>query len=36
MGTLEKILAWQLTKVNNKKELINDARNKVEKFILRH
>ena len=27
MGILEKILAWQLTKVGNKKEVIADARN---------
>ena len=36
MGNLEKILAWQLTKVNNKKDVIDEARNKVEKFFLRH
>ena len=27
MGKLEKILAWQLTKVRNKKEVIAEARN---------
>ena len=32
---LKKIPARQLTKVWNKREVINDARNKVEKFILR-
>ena len=31
MGTLEKILAWQLTKVRNKKEVIDEARNKGRK-----
>ena len=33
---LEKILAWQLTKVRNKKEVIAEARTKAEKIILRH
>ena len=32
---LEKIPAWQLTKVRNMKEVIEEAKN-VEKFILRH
>ena len=32
METLEKILAWQLTKVRNKKEVIEEARNKGRKF----
>ena len=32
---LKKIPAWQLTKVRNKRQVINDARNKVEKFIFR-
>ena len=36
MGKLEKILAWQLSKVRNKKEVIDEARKSVEKFILRH
>ena len=30
---LEKIPAWQLTKVRNKKEVIEEARKKAEKFI---
>ena len=32
----EKIPAWQLTQVRNKKELIDEARNRRRKFILRH
>ena len=31
MGKLEKILAWQLTKVSNKKEVIAEARNRGRK-----
>ena len=31
MGKLEKNPAWQLTKVRNKKDVINEARNKVRK-----
>ena len=36
MGKLEKIPAWQLTKVRNKKEVIDEQGMKGEKFILRH
>ena len=35
-GKLEKIPAWQLTKVRSKKEVIDEARTKGETFILRH
>ena len=31
MGKLEKIPAWQLTKVRNKKEVFEEARNKSRK-----
>ena len=31
MGKLEKIPAWQLTKVRNKKEVIEEARNECRK-----
>ena len=31
MGKLEKIPAWQLTKVRNKKEVVDEARNKGSK-----
>ena len=33
---LEEILAWQQTKVRNKKEVNDEARMRAEKFILRH
>ena len=32
----KKIQAWQLTKVRNKKEVIDEARNKGRKFIFCH
>ena len=34
MGKMEKISAWQLTKVRNKKEVIEEARNKGRKVHL--
>ena len=33
---IEKILAWQLAKVRNKKDVIDEARNKEERFISRY
>ena len=33
---LEKISAWDMTKVSNKSDVIDEARRKVEKYILLH
>ena len=36
MGKIEKIPAWQVTKVRNKNEVIAEARNEGRKLHFRH